>query len=209
MAEDGELDSGWRGSPELWVNAAYEALIEQGIDAVKIQVLGARLKLSRTSFYWHFKDRAALLAALIDTWAGRTTEPLIAACRAPAESEAEAMLNLIGCFLSDRTFDSRLEFAVRGWALQDAAIRARLQAVDAQRLAALSEMLERWGHGAKDADVRGRAIYLVQIGYISMQTQETLQVRLDRVPNYVEIYCGKAPSDAEVARFRDRVMAES
>lgn len=202
MADDITQESGRRGSRELWVNAAYEALIEQGIDAVKIQTLGARLKLSRTSFYWFFKDRSALLAALIEMWAGRTTDPLIAASRAYAETETEAMLNVTACFLSDETFDSRLEFAVRGWAHQDVEILARLRAVDAERLAALRAMLEGWGHGAQDADVRARAIYLVQIGYISMQTRETLELRIGRVPNYVEIFCGKRPDAREMARFR-------
>ncbi|MBA3909479.1 MAG: TetR family transcriptional regulator [Rhodobacter sp.] len=202
-----ELESGWRGSPELWVTAAYDALIDQGIEAVKIQTLGARLKLSRTSFYWFFKDRAALLAALIDMWAGRTTEPMIAATRAYAETETEAMLNLIGCFLSEKTFDARLEFAVRGWALQDNDILARLRAVDAERLEALRQMLERWGHGPQDSDVRARTIYLVQIGYISTQTVETLEARLVRVPNYVEIFTGKSPPENEMARFRAKVRA--
>ncbi|THD82353.1 TetR/AcrR family transcriptional regulator [Aliigemmobacter aestuarii] len=202
-----EQDSGWRGSPELWIQAAYEALIDQGIDAVRIQTLGARLKLSRTSFYWFFKDRAALLAALADMWEQRTTVPMVEACRAYAETETEAMLNLIGCFLSDRTFDSRLEFAVRGWALQDAAILDRLRVVDAARLEALGQMLERWGHPPQDADVRARTIYLVQIGYISMQTRETLETRLQRVPNYVEIYTGRAPTENEMARARARLEA--
>lgn len=204
MQTPDQQESGWRGSPELWVGAAYDALIDQGIDAVRIQSLGARLKLSRTSFYWFFKDRSALLAALIEMWAGRTTGPMIAATRAYAETEAEAMLNLIGCFLSDRTFDSRLEFAVRGWALQDTGILARLRTVDAERLASLHEMLVHWGHDAQDADVRARTIYLVQIGYISTQTQETLAARLDRVPNYVEIFSGKRPSPGEMARFQAR-----
>lgn len=205
MTDAGEQETGWRGSPELWVTAAYEALIDQGIDAVKIQALGARLKLSRTSFYWFFKDRSALLAALIDMWAVRTTAPLVAAAQAYAETETEAMLNLIGCFLSDRTFDSRLEFAVRGWALRDADILQRLRAADAERLAALQNLLERWGHDAQDADVRARTIYLVQIGYFSMQTQETLDVRLRRVPNYVAIFTGRRPAPNELARFRARL----
>jgi AcrR family transcriptional regulator len=202
-----EQETGWRGSPELWVTAAYDVLIDQGIDAVKIQTLGARLKLSRTSFYWFFKDKAALMAALIEMWAGRTTTPMIEAARAYAETETEAMLNLIGCFLSDITFDSKLEFAVRGWALQDSDILARLRIVDAERLAALRQMLERWGHDAQDADVRARTIYLVQIGYISTQTVETLEARLDRVPNYVEIFTGKRPAPNEMARFRARLEA--
>ncbi len=209
MTQTDLQDTGWRGSPELWVNAAYETLIEQGIDAVKIQPLGARLKLSRTSFYWFFKDRAALLAALIDMWAGRTTLPLIAATQAYAETETEAMLNLIGCFLSDQTFDARLEFAIRGWAMQDADILARLRAVDAERIEALRKMLLRWGHDALDADVRARTVYLVQIGYIAMQTQETLETRLERVPGYVKIYTGHQPLPNELARFEARLMARA
>lgn len=204
-----QQDSGWRGSPELWVAAAYDALIQHGIEAVKIQTLGTRLKLSRTSFYWFFRDRAALLAALLDMWAGRTTDPMIAATRAYAESETEAMLNLIGCFLSEKSFDARLEFAVRGWALQDNDTLQRLRSVDSERLDALRQMLLRWGHEVQDADVRARTIYLVQIGYIATQTVETLDTRLARIPNYVEIFTGRRPSEKEMARFAAALTGES
>jgi AcrR family transcriptional regulator len=202
MGQGAERDSGWRGSREGWLQAAYEALIENGVDAVKILPLAARLKLSRTSFYWFFKDRVEVLAALRDRWDAATTVPLVAATRAYADSETEAMLNVIGCFMSDQAFDSRLEFAVRGWALQDGAIMAALHRADAARLEALTAMLRRWGHSDQDADVRARTVYLVQIGYIAMQAEETLATRMARVPNYVEIYTGRAPAANEVARFR-------
>jgi hypothetical protein len=58
-----------------------------------------------------------------------------------------------------------------------------------------------WGHDPVDADVRARTIYLTQIGYIAMQTQETMETRLPRVPHYVEIFCGQRPSTEEMARF--------
>ena len=46
-----------RGSRDLWLDAAYQALIEGGVDSVRIQVLSDRLNLSRTSFYWVFESR--------------------------------------------------------------------------------------------------------------------------------------------------------
>ncbi|SIS74674.1 TetR/AcrR family transcriptional regulator [Phaeovulum vinaykumarii] len=204
---DGTEDStatGWRGSREAWLDAAYAALVEEGIDAVKVQALARRLKLSRSSFYWFFETREALLAALADRWEARSTTPLIAATRAYAATETEAMLNVIGCFLRPETFDARLEHAVRGWALGDATMRARLAAADAARLGALRVMLTGWGHAPAEADVRARTVYLVQIGYIAMQADEALATRLMRIPHYVEIYTGRAPSAAEVARFRAR-----
>ncbi len=200
MTEDETKDSGWRGSREGWLQAAYEALLEGGPEAVKIQPLAKRLALSRTSFYWFFNDREALLADLRHRWHETTTAPLVAATRAYAASETEAMLNVLAAFLSGR-FDARFEFAMRSWALADPAMAAQMGQADAERLAALSGLLMAWGHAAEDADVRARTIYMVQIGYIAMQTCETLETRLGRIAHYVEIYTGQAPQPQELARF--------
>lgn len=194
-------ETGWRGSREGWLEAGYQALIDSGIDAVKILPLARRLKLSRTSFYWFFDDREALLAALLDGWAERTTAPLIDATTQYAETVAEAMLNVLTCFLAPTLFDSRLEFAVRSWSLQDERVAARVREADEQRLAALAAMLARWGHAQDEADIRARTIYLVQIGYISMQVREDLELRLSRIPTYVKIYAGREPEQREIARF--------
>ena len=61
----GSGEAGWRGSSQAWLDAAYELMVESGVDAIRIVPLAKRLKLSRTSFYWFFKDRDALLAALL------------------------------------------------------------------------------------------------------------------------------------------------
>lgn len=203
-----EKTEGWRGSREGWLEAAYDVLVREGIDAVKILPLAERLKLSRTSFYWFFESRETLLAALAEMWEARTTLPLTAAAEEYAETETEAMLTVIGCFLRPETFDARLEFAVRGWGLTDPAMGARVAEADRVRLAALGRMMERWGHAPQDADVRARTIYLVQIGYISMRVEESLQERLTRIPNYVEIYTGRPAEPREIARFRARFGAE-
>ncbi|MBE9636846.1 TetR/AcrR family transcriptional regulator [Salipiger mangrovisoli] len=205
MSNTTSPNRGWRGSPDLWLDAAYEALTDKGVDAVKIMPLANALQLSRTSFYWFFKDRTQLLDALLERWEASTTVPLVAATREYAATGTEAMLNVIGTFLSDRSFDARLELAVRSWAQQDPSVLARLQKADALRLDALRDMLMAWGHAAADADVRARTIYLVQVGYISMRVQEALDERLERIPHYVEIYTGKRPSEEEMARFRARL----
>lgn len=199
-----QSETGWRGSREGWLEAAYEVLINEGVDGVKIMPLAQGLKLSRTSFYWFFENRDALLMALADMWEARTTTPLTQAAQDYAETETEAMLNVIGCFLRPETFDAKLEFAMRGWGLKDPAIMARIVAADQIRLTALRDMLLRWGHSFQDADVRASTIYLVQIGYISMRLEESLEVRVTRIPNYVEIYTGRPPEPREVARFRGR-----
>lgn len=194
-------DSGWRGSPEVWLDAAYRALIDGGIDAVKIQPLARRLKLSRTSFYWFFEDREALLAALLARWREKNTGGIVRQTEAFAETVAEAMLNLFDCWHDAALFDAQFEFAVRSWALQSDAILAEVREADRLRLDAITRMLVRFGHEADAADVAARTVYLVQIGYISMQTEETQAERMARIPAYVTIFTGRRPRQRELDRF--------
>lgn len=197
-------DSGWRGSQEGWLEAAYDSLLESGVDSVKILPLAKKLNLSRTSFYWFFKDREELLGALLTRWRDRNTGNLIKQSEAYAESLAEAMLNVFDCWLNNDLFDARFEFAVRSWALQSAEILAEVQQADQLRLEALKRMFTRFGHSETTSDVRARTTYLVQIGYISMQSLEDITTRMKRIPEYIAIYTGQVPTQRELDRFFSR-----
>lgn len=203
MAES-DKDSGWRGSPEVWLDAAYRALLDGGIDAVKVLPLAQTLKLSRASFYWFFKDREALLDGLLARWHERNTGSLEQRGKAYAETIVEAVLNVCDCFFDDSLFDSRFEFAVRSWALQSDTVRQVVATADSARLGALTEMFRRFGYPQLAAEVRARSIYLIQIGYITMQTQESLALRMSRMPDYVDVHTGMAPKQNEMDRFLSR-----
>ncbi|MDO9415057.1 TetR/AcrR family transcriptional regulator [Pararhizobium sp.] len=197
-------DSGWRGSHEGWLTAAYEALLESGVDSVKILPLAKRLGLSRTSFYWFFRDREELLGALIARWRDKNTGNIVKQSEAYAESISEAMLNVFDCWVNKNLFDSPFEFAVRSWALQSPDIQDEVQRADQARLEALSRLFVRFGYGEAAADVRARTTYLVQIGYISMQSNEDTFTRMRRIPEYIAIYTGQVPQQREIDRFFSR-----
>lgn len=202
--EQVQNERGWRGSAEVWLDAAYDLLVESGVDAVKVMPLAARLGLSRTSFYWHFPDREALLAGLIARWQGTNTAQLIARTEAPADTITAAMLNVCDLWITPRDFDSRLEFAIRTWALTDPTLTQTLAEVDEARIQALTRMFARFAFSPAEARIRAQTVYLTQIGYISMRTVETLDLRLARIPDYVLVFAGKAPSEAELLAFRTR-----
>lgn len=199
-----KTERGWRGTPDLWLDAAYQLLVDGGVEAVKVMPLAERLGLSRTSFYWHFPDREALLAGLVDRWKAKNTGNLIARCEAPASTITEAMLNLFDCWYDDDLFDSRLEFAMRTWSLTDPAVAAAMNEADAARVAAIAALFRRFGYGEAEADTRARTLYLTQVGYIAVRSEESLDVRLSRNPAYVLTFCGLAPAADEVAAFNAR-----
>lgn len=202
--EQVQNERGWRGSAEVWLDAAYDLLVEGGVDAVKVMPLAARLGLSRTSFYWHFPDREALLAGLIARWQGTNTAQLVARTEAPADTITAAMLNVCDLWVTPTLFDSRLEFAIRTWALTDPALTKTLAKVDEARIQALSRLFARFDFPPSEARIRAQTVYLTQIGYISMRTVETLDLRLDRVPDYVRVFTGQIPTEAELLEFRTR-----
>lgn len=206
--DDGK-DSGWRGSREVWLDAAQEAIINSGLEAVKIQPLAARLNLSRTSFYWFFKDRAALLDALLDRWDAQNTGSLVSAAEAYAETVTEAVLNVTAIFLDAGQFASKFDLAVRGWAHQSDAVAARVNTADTARLEAIRAIFDRFGYDPSEADVRARTVYLVQIGYISMQVDEPTSVRLTRIPAYIKTFTGWLPSESEMRRFQAQLEVRS
>lgn len=174
------------------------------MDPVKILPLAKKLNLSRTSFYWFFKDREELLAALLSRWRDKNTGSILRQSEAYAETLAEAMLNVFDCWLDPSLFDSKFEFAVRSWALQSDDILAEVRKADAVRMEALSRMFVRFGHPENTADVRARTTYLVQIGYISMQAEEDVAVRMKRIADYIAIYTGEVPQQRELDRFYAR-----
>jgi AcrR family transcriptional regulator len=194
-------ESGWRGSPEVWLQAAYEALLESGIDSVKIQLLAKKLKLARASFYWYFKDRDDLLNALIDVWRNKNTHNFIKRTEAYADNQIEAILNVSDCWFDDRLFDSKLEFSMRGWALQSTEVLEQVQKADQIRIDALTQMFCRFGLSEIAAGVRARTIYQLQIGYISMQLNESLDLRMSRMPEYLKVFTGIEPESKELQRF--------
>jgi AcrR family transcriptional regulator len=53
---------------ERWAAAALDALEEGGLAAVAVEPLARRLGVTKGSFYWHFKTRQELIAAMVARW---------------------------------------------------------------------------------------------------------------------------------------------
>nr|BFD40950.1 TetR/AcrR family transcriptional regulator [Pseudomonas sp. FFPRI_1] len=203
-ATSNSVEAAGRGSLESWLNAAYESLKESGVDAVRVMPLAKKLNLSRTSFYWYFQDREALLEALVNLWKNKNTLSLVKQSEAYAESITEAILNVFDCWLNSELFDSQFEFAMRSWALQSPEVAQEIRQADAQRVQALAQMFDRFGFAHDAAVTRARSIYLTQIGYISMNTQEPMAQRMRYVPEYLKIFTGVDPLPRELERFFQR-----
>jgi AcrR family transcriptional regulator len=61
-----------------WIGTAVEALARDGLRAVAVEPLAERLGATKGSFYWHFRDRNALLQAAVEHWEATAVDEQIA-----------------------------------------------------------------------------------------------------------------------------------
>ena len=193
-----------RGSKDIWLNAAHELLVSEGIDAVKVMSLAKRLNLARTGFYWFFDDITELHSAMVQRWERQNTGNLVDRCRVDASSICEALFNLMDCWLDPSLFDAPLDLAIRNWARVDANLQLRLNDADSRRIEAVADMFVRYDFSKEQADVRSLTVIYTQIGYISMQVTENAPERLARVQHYVELFASASPTADDIENFLNR-----
>ena len=184
---------------EQWVDVARQALIEEGIEAVKVDRLAQRIGVSRGGFYHHFTDRADLLSRLLTLWHDTILfVPPGLAARTPADA-ATAIDELVDYLIREDAYDPHFDLAVREWARADPLVAAAVAGVDAERVAAIYKIFLAMGCSKQEADVRARVLYFHQIGYYAIGVAEPKSGRRERAKIYADILCG----EANLARARD------
>lgn len=184
-----------------WLNTARDVLVTEGVSEVKVMSMARRMGVSRSSFYWYFKDRGDLLTALLTEWEERNTAQIVTQCELPSASITEALCNFFRCFVDPAKFDQGLDFAIREWSRRDDTVRARVDQADQARLTAITILFSRQGYGAADADARARILYFMQLGYHALEVREDMPTRLSRLAPYIRGFSGKSPDQAVIEAF--------
>ena len=194
-------------SPRLgaddWLNAALDALLEAGIEAVQITVLARQLGVTRGSFYWHFDSREDLLTALLTEWRSRNTGVMVDAISG-ADTLDDAILALFAVWVDHSRFNSKLDQAIRDWARHDGAVRSAVKAEDDARVAAIAGLFERHGYAKPDSFIRARVIYFTQISFyaLNVEDDESLAERMSYLSAYFLCFTGREIDPDIAAAYR-------
>ncbi|NKY16282.1 TetR/AcrR family transcriptional regulator [Streptomyces somaliensis] len=147
-----------------WLEEGLAVLGEEGAPALTVDRLAARLKLTKGSFYHHFKGMAGYKADLLAHYEAEHTGRYVAdAERRGGGTPHARLLYLRELVLRDKDGSDALEIAVRAWALQDPEVCALQQRVDRARIGYLRELV-RGDDGDADATPLARLLYLLLVG---------------------------------------------
>jgi AcrR family transcriptional regulator len=185
-------DAVQRLGPDSWIRAGREALIAVGVAGVKVELLAGALGVTTGSFYWHFKDRKALLEALLRDWETSSSAAMEAAVAAQPDDPAAQLAALVDVWIEEGAYDPAWDAAVRDWARVSAEAEAAVRRVDDRRITLLHGIFQRAGLADPEAFVRARITYFHQVGYYAMRIAEDRETRLALKPVYLSILGGSA-----------------
>jgi AcrR family transcriptional regulator len=134
---------------EDWLQAAFNAIVEGGVDNLKILLLAESLGVTRGSFYWHFADHAELLKATLASW---------------KDQEIQRLLRIENQQTLDPLADMRFELAVRGLGRRYAPVAALLVELDQARTQLFVKHFSRLFQDPQKATDLAALFYLTIVG---------------------------------------------
>lgn len=152
-----------RKSRKDWLRAGLRRLAREGVDGVRVEPLAKEIGLTKGSFYWHFTDRGALLAAMLEEWAESATAAVIERAE-QAGAEPQVRLDRL-IEIASEGFDARLELALRDWGRRDTKVERVLDEIDEQRMAYLRQLLGESGFTPIEVEVRAFLLYSSLCGH--------------------------------------------
>jgi AcrR family transcriptional regulator len=198
-------------SPELWIETAKKALIEEGLAGVKVDRLAKTLNVTRGGFYYHFKRHDELLDRLIEHWA-ETNDflPQFGDVSSPLDAFG-ALDAMVRHLILESGFSASFEMAMREWARIDPTVHARVDKIDAVRIERIAALFKVLGYDADEAGARSRVLFFHQIGYYSLgyNKRQSPRERMKNAPIYMHILCGPLYETAGLAYASRRTDKEA
>ncbi|MEM9190736.1 MAG: TetR/AcrR family transcriptional regulator [Myxococcota bacterium] len=151
-----------RRTREEWVEAAAIALVEYGIDGIRVERLARDLGVTKGSFYWHFADRRALLQALLDSWAEQGTAAIIQTVEDEGGDAHQRLRRLWEVASNDG--EQAFELALRDWARRDEVARHAVRQTDRRRMAYLRTLVGEIVIDPETVEARCLLLYSLLIG---------------------------------------------
>jgi AcrR family transcriptional regulator len=157
-----------RLGPGDWLRAAFARLTQQGVEAVRVELLARDLDVSKGSFYWHFRDRGDLLEKMLAAWEKAEFDWL------EGETTEAAAATRWARFI-ERTSNTQrtgMAVALAAWARQDEHVAVRVAAIEQKKAALIASVLHDIGFGRARAESWAGVILLVCLGWTDRTTRD-------------------------------------
>lgn len=178
-----------RISKAQWLDMALEVLETDGVAGVRIEIIAKRLEISKSGFYWHFKNRDHLLKDMLDYWTHELTE---VATKNPQLLTLKPKSRLIKTAEMILEQDlTRYEIPIRQWALQDAVAARAVRKVNRLRLDFIGGAFSELGFTGDDMDMRTMLFTCYHTWETPMFREISRKRRLELIAKRIDLLTSK------------------
>lgn len=142
-----------RVSKRDWLKKALEVFVSDGINGVRVADLARKLRISKSGFYWHFRDLEDLQESMKLYWVDEFSNQFMEDAREHEGSVSERLVSLIRVIRARQS--GKLDLAFAQWAQNDPSVRGLVDRVRDMRFSFAKEILAETG--AKEPELTTRA----------------------------------------------------
>ncbi|GAA6212633.1 TetR/AcrR family transcriptional regulator [Hyphomicrobiales bacterium 4NK60-0047b] len=167
---------------EDWIRAAFRALTDGGPGAIRVEAIARRLKVSKGSFYWHFKDVASLQSEMLEHWQLAATEAIIENVDdsgVPPEEQLFLLVKLATSSMNEPYGGVLAEAAIRDWGRYYQLASETVKTVDEKRLIYTRDLFLNCGLTEKQATQNANLLYGALIGLEGLDYQQLVNLQED------------------------------
>ncbi len=169
-------------SAQDWIKAGFRALTAGGPGAIKAETIARELKVSKGSFYWHFKDIPSFKAAMLRHWKVGATDAVIANVEGSDVSSADQLKLLLRIATGDGDVvygGVLVESAIRDWGRYEPAAASSVKSVDKRRIAYLEGLFQKCGVKPKPCRTNANILYGALLGLQGLSHQGLADLQHD------------------------------
>jgi len=151
---------------EDWIKLGYTLFSNTGVQGLVVEQMATKLKCNKSSFYWHFKNKANFIEQIVAFWVEKDTQSIIEKVELQSTPKKKLLELISISYKKDANLD--FYFYLKKYAQSEKSIKNKLDKIDTERIGYVSMLLVQMGYKKAEATVKAKIFYKHLIGYHEM-----------------------------------------
>jgi len=177
-----------RVTKQQWLAAALDELASAGVESVRVAGLARTLRISKSGFYWHFKNRDELFEEMKAYWVDEYSQQIISEVLGQNDPLQKRLLNLVSLIRTKQA--GKYDLAFTSWAKREPSVQDVLDQVRDMRIEFVKLLISSEFPPGDELDARAR-LFVVYISWSEvMFRQVDTALQGEPLKKIIEIIAG-------------------
>lgn len=140
-----------------WIDSSLKLVSKYGADTLKIDVLCKKLKVTKGSFYHHFKNHKIFIAEILEYWYKTFTLDIINQIKEHQDNPIK-QIELLDEIIYSKDLNIEIEF--RAWGLRNKSVLPYMEKIDKERILVIKNIQEKLNPNSDKKTNENMATYI-------------------------------------------------